>query len=191
MEIWGFPGSPAPTKWWWRSSWSAGWWPWPGAMASRRCWWPWTPPPMLSTPWWRAQVEWGGGAWGGCHCDGEGMSPRCPRPPESPTLVGTVSRAQLVAFLQSHKHPQAPPGEKVKGWGGAPQRTQKNSFSTQKFTCHCPQAGHRGDSWGQLRHRARHAPALAVDLPAPGLGWGGTGTWRWEPPTRPPSSVSC
>ncbi|XP_066838227.1 chloride channel protein ClC-Kb-like isoform X2 [Anser cygnoides] len=28
----------------------------------------------------------------------------------SPTLVGTVSRAQLVAFLQSHEHPQAPPG---------------------------------------------------------------------------------
>ncbi|XP_027487164.1 chloride channel protein ClC-Kb-like isoform X2 [Corapipo altera] len=32
---------------------------------------------------------------------------------ESPTLVGTVSRAQLVTFLQSHEHPQAPPGEKV------------------------------------------------------------------------------
>ncbi|KAM4646853.1 chloride channel protein ClC-Ka [Amazona ochrocephala] len=31
----------------------------------------------------------------------------------SPTLVGTVSRAQLVAFLQSHKHPQAPQGEKL------------------------------------------------------------------------------
>ncbi|NXH18182.1 CLCKB protein, partial [Bucco capensis] len=31
----------------------------------------------------------------------------------SPTLVGTVSRAQLVNFLQSHKHPQAPPGEKL------------------------------------------------------------------------------
>ncbi|KAM9217764.1 chloride channel protein ClC-Kb-like [Leptosomus discolor] len=31
----------------------------------------------------------------------------------SPMLVGTVSRAQLVAFLQSHKHPQAPPGEKL------------------------------------------------------------------------------
>ncbi|XP_032565029.1 chloride channel protein ClC-Ka isoform X1 [Chiroxiphia lanceolata] len=31
----------------------------------------------------------------------------------SPTLVGTVSRAQLVTFLQSHEHPQAPPGEKV------------------------------------------------------------------------------
>ncbi|NWU87496.1 CLCKB protein, partial [Onychorhynchus coronatus] len=31
----------------------------------------------------------------------------------SPTLVGTVSRAQLVTFLQSHKHPQAPSGEKV------------------------------------------------------------------------------
>ncbi|KAM6240787.1 chloride channel protein ClC-Kb-like [Porphyrio hochstetteri] len=31
----------------------------------------------------------------------------------SPTLVGTVSRAQLVTFLQSHKHPQAPPGEKL------------------------------------------------------------------------------
>ncbi|NXX23820.1 CLCKB protein, partial [Podargus strigoides] len=30
----------------------------------------------------------------------------------SSTLVGTVSRAQLVAFLQSHEHPQAPPGEK-------------------------------------------------------------------------------
>ncbi|NXF78049.1 CLCKB protein, partial [Sclerurus mexicanus] len=28
----------------------------------------------------------------------------------SPTLVGTVSRAQLVTFLQSHQHPQAPPG---------------------------------------------------------------------------------
>ncbi|XP_027567161.2 chloride channel protein ClC-Ka [Pipra filicauda] len=32
---------------------------------------------------------------------------------ESPTLVGTISRAQLVTFLQSHEHPQAPPGEKV------------------------------------------------------------------------------
>ncbi|KAM7084040.1 chloride channel protein ClC-Kb-like [Ciconia maguari] len=31
----------------------------------------------------------------------------------SPTLVGTVSRAQLVAFLQSHEHPRAPPGEKL------------------------------------------------------------------------------
>ncbi|XP_063210122.1 chloride channel protein ClC-Kb-like isoform X2 [Chroicocephalus ridibundus] len=31
----------------------------------------------------------------------------------SPTLVGTISRAQLVTFLQSHKHPQAPPGEKL------------------------------------------------------------------------------
>ncbi|XP_075028090.1 chloride channel protein ClC-Kb-like [Calonectris borealis] len=31
----------------------------------------------------------------------------------SPTLVGTVSRAQLVTFLQSHKHPQAPPEEKL------------------------------------------------------------------------------
>uniref|UniRef100_A0A8C3CD88 Chloride channel protein n=1 Tax=Cairina moschata TaxID=8855 RepID=A0A8C3CD88_CAIMO len=28
----------------------------------------------------------------------------------SPTLVGTVSRARLVAFLQSHEHPRAPPG---------------------------------------------------------------------------------
>ncbi|NXY91314.1 CLCKB protein, partial [Alcedo cyanopectus] len=36
-----------------------------------------------------------------------------------PTLVGSISRTQLVTFLQSHKHPQAPPGEKVKGgWGG-------------------------------------------------------------------------
>ncbi|KAK2521567.1 chloride channel protein ClC-Kb [Columba guinea] len=31
----------------------------------------------------------------------------------SPILVGTVSRAQLVTFLQSHEHPQAPPGEKA------------------------------------------------------------------------------
>ncbi|XP_074969929.1 chloride channel protein ClC-Kb-like isoform X1 [Phalacrocorax aristotelis] len=31
----------------------------------------------------------------------------------SPTLVGTVSRAQLVAFLQSHEHPRAPPGQKL------------------------------------------------------------------------------
>ncbi|NXD88711.1 CLCKB protein, partial [Halcyon senegalensis] len=31
----------------------------------------------------------------------------------SPTLVGTVSRAQLVTFLQSHEHPQAPPEEKL------------------------------------------------------------------------------
>ncbi|XP_069638396.1 chloride channel protein ClC-Ka isoform X3 [Haliaeetus albicilla] len=35
----------------------------------------------------------------------------------SPTLVGTVSRAQLVAFLQSHKHPQAPSGEKLTTMG--------------------------------------------------------------------------
>ncbi|XP_040389740.1 chloride channel protein ClC-Kb-like isoform X2 [Cygnus olor] len=28
----------------------------------------------------------------------------------SPTLVGTVSRGQLVTFLQSHEHPRAPPG---------------------------------------------------------------------------------
>ncbi|NXE99554.1 CLCKB protein, partial [Menura novaehollandiae] len=31
----------------------------------------------------------------------------------SPTLVGTVSRSQLVTFLQSHEHPQAPQGEKA------------------------------------------------------------------------------
>ncbi|KAM6191559.1 chloride channel protein ClC-Kb-like [Sarcoramphus papa] len=31
----------------------------------------------------------------------------------SPTLVGTVSRAQLVTFLQSHKHPQAHPEDKL------------------------------------------------------------------------------
>ncbi|XP_033923957.1 chloride channel protein ClC-Kb [Melopsittacus undulatus] len=31
----------------------------------------------------------------------------------SPTLVGTVSRAQLITFLQGHKHPQAPQGEKL------------------------------------------------------------------------------
>ncbi|KGL88270.1 Chloride channel protein ClC-Kb, partial [Charadrius vociferus] len=36
----------------------------------------------------------------------------------SATLVGTISRAQLVTFLQSHKHPQAPPGEKVNGGRG-------------------------------------------------------------------------
>ncbi|XP_061869247.1 chloride channel protein ClC-Ka [Colius striatus] len=36
---------------------------------------------------------------------------------ESPTLVGTVSRAQLISFLQSHKHPQAPPGEKLAAAG--------------------------------------------------------------------------
>ncbi|XP_065552829.1 chloride channel protein ClC-Ka isoform X2 [Lathamus discolor] len=35
----------------------------------------------------------------------------------SPTLVGTVSRAQLVTFLQSHKHPQAPQGEKLPAAG--------------------------------------------------------------------------
>ncbi|XP_074416458.1 chloride channel protein ClC-Kb-like isoform X3 [Larus michahellis] len=35
----------------------------------------------------------------------------------SPTLVGTISRAQLVTFLQSHKHPQAPPGEKLATMG--------------------------------------------------------------------------
>ncbi|NXM66579.1 CLCKB protein, partial [Serilophus lunatus] len=35
----------------------------------------------------------------------------------SPTLVGTVSRAQLVTFLQSHEHPQAPPGDKVSAVG--------------------------------------------------------------------------
>ncbi|XP_041878077.1 chloride channel protein ClC-Ka [Corvus kubaryi] len=31
----------------------------------------------------------------------------------SPTLVGTVSRSQLVTFLQSHEHPQAPQGDKL------------------------------------------------------------------------------
>ncbi|XP_074781039.1 chloride channel protein ClC-Kb-like isoform X3 [Athene noctua] len=31
----------------------------------------------------------------------------------SPTLVGTVSRTQLVTFLQTHEHPQAPQGEKL------------------------------------------------------------------------------
>ncbi|NXJ85129.1 CLCKB protein, partial [Trogon melanurus] len=35
----------------------------------------------------------------------------------SPALVGTVRRAQLVTFLQSHKHPQAPPGEKLAAAG--------------------------------------------------------------------------
>ncbi|NXP60414.1 CLCKB protein, partial [Chloropsis cyanopogon] len=35
----------------------------------------------------------------------------------SPTLVGTVSRSQLVTFLQSHEHPQAPQGEKLAAMG--------------------------------------------------------------------------
>ncbi|NXC06412.1 CLCKB protein, partial [Orthonyx spaldingii] len=35
----------------------------------------------------------------------------------SPTLVGTVSRSQLVTFLQSHEHPQAPQGEKLAAAG--------------------------------------------------------------------------
>nr|XP_009940096.1 PREDICTED: chloride channel protein ClC-Kb-like [Opisthocomus hoazin] len=35
----------------------------------------------------------------------------------SPTRGGTVRRAQLVTFLQSHKHPQAPPGEKLAAAG--------------------------------------------------------------------------
>ncbi|NXO24641.1 CLCKB protein, partial [Cisticola juncidis] len=35
----------------------------------------------------------------------------------SPILVGTVSRSQLVTFLQSHKHPQAPQGEKLAAVG--------------------------------------------------------------------------
>ncbi|XP_062479569.1 chloride channel protein ClC-Kb-like, partial [Pezoporus occidentalis] len=35
----------------------------------------------------------------------------------SPTLVGTVSRAQLITFLQSHRHPQAPKGEKLPAAG--------------------------------------------------------------------------
>lgn len=35
----------------------------------------------------------------------------------SPTLVGTVSRSQLVTFLQSHEHPQAPQGEKLASVG--------------------------------------------------------------------------
>ncbi|NWV17799.1 CLCKB protein, partial [Origma solitaria] len=34
-----------------------------------------------------------------------------------PTLVGTVSRSQLVTFLQSHEHPQAPQGEKLASMG--------------------------------------------------------------------------
>ncbi|XP_039940765.1 chloride channel protein ClC-Ka isoform X1 [Hirundo rustica] len=35
----------------------------------------------------------------------------------SPALVGTVSRSQLVTFLQSHEHPQAPQGEKLAAVG--------------------------------------------------------------------------
>ncbi|NXY12082.1 CLCKB protein, partial [Pteruthius melanotis] len=35
----------------------------------------------------------------------------------SPVLVGTVSRSQLLTFLQSHEHPQAPQGEKVAAVG--------------------------------------------------------------------------
>lgn len=50
-------------------------------------------------------------------------------------LVGTVSRAQLVTFLQSHEHPQAPPGEKVnwEGGGGSEHRTtpKKVAFPPQ------------------------------------------------------------
>ncbi|NXV79541.1 CLCKB protein, partial [Atlantisia rogersi] len=58
----------------------------------------------------------------------------------SPTLVGTVKRAQLVAFLQSHKHPQAPPGEKVNGKGGwsAPHRTQIKLVSHPKINMSPP-----------------------------------------------------
>lgn len=43
-------------------------------------------------------------------------------------LVGTVSRAQLVAFLQSHKHPQAPSGEKVNEGVSAPLHPKKLFF---------------------------------------------------------------
>uniref|UniRef100_A0A8C4U3S5 Chloride channel protein n=1 Tax=Falco tinnunculus TaxID=100819 RepID=A0A8C4U3S5_FALTI len=59
----------------------------------------------------------------------------------SPMLVGTVSRAQLVTFLQSHKHPQAPPGEKVNR-GEHPDAPKKAIFFTHKLTCHLPQAHH-------------------------------------------------
>ncbi|NXA09923.1 CLCKB protein, partial [Sapayoa aenigma] len=64
-------------------------------------------------------VESAGGIWGvgGCHCGCGGCHWDCPRPPGSPTLVGTVSRAQLVTFLQSHEHPQAPAREKVAAVG--------------------------------------------------------------------------
>uniref|UniRef100_A0A8B9VZP8 Chloride channel protein n=1 Tax=Anas zonorhyncha TaxID=75864 RepID=A0A8B9VZP8_9AVES len=59
-EKWGksgfCPRSPAPTGWWWRSSWIGASWPWPKAMALRRCWQPSAPPPMGNSPWWRAQV---------------------------------------------------------------------------------------------------------------------------------------
>uniref|UniRef100_A0A8C3V1I2 Chloride channel protein n=1 Tax=Catharus ustulatus TaxID=91951 RepID=A0A8C3V1I2_CATUS len=54
----------------------------------------------------------------GCPRDVPLVLPYCPLSPGSPTLVGTVSRSQLVTFLQSHEHPQALQGEKVKGVGG-------------------------------------------------------------------------
>ncbi|KAF1554725.1 Chloride channel protein ClC-Kb, partial [Eudyptes schlegeli] len=46
----------------------------------------------------------------------------------SPTLVGTVSRAQLVTFLQSHEHPQAPPGDKVNRGVSTPPHPEKLFF---------------------------------------------------------------
>lgn len=97
------------------------------------------------------------------------LSLSCPFSPGSPTLVGTVSRSQLVTFLQSHEHPQAPQGEKVNKVGGTLSHP-KHCFSTPKLTCHLPQAGHGRDTWGRLHHRAHHAPVLPMDLLAPGLG---------------------
>lgn len=76
-----------------------------------------------------------------------------PVPSGSPTLVGTISRAKLVAFLQSHEHPQAPPGplqEKVSL--GHPKKT----FFPPKHTAHrllYPTAASlHWDAWGGLCH---------------------------------------
>lgn len=90
-------------------------------------------------------------------------------------LVGTISRAKLIAFLQSHEHPQAPPGplqEKVSL--GHPLHSKETFFPPQHTVHHhlYPTAAslHR-DTWGGLCHRAHRTAAVTVDLTAPGLGW--------------------
>jgi len=132
-------------------------------------------------------VEGTGGMWGlgSGHQTGGGMSPACPCPPGSPTLVGTVRRAQLVTFLQSHKHPQAPPGEKVNGGASTPLHPKKLVFHPKINTSPSP-------SWpprGRLGTTVPLSPSCYSSRRGPpctrfGVG-GDTSRWGWEPPTPP------
>lgn len=135
----------------------------------------------------RARAPRGRGGHGDTSPGGRGdTSPGSCPPPGSPTLVGTVSRARLVAFLQSHEHPRAPPGalqEKVNP--RHPPHPKERFFHPKKLTRHLLPPPCSQPPWGQLGTTAPSSPSCCSSRPGPrctrfGVGAGGT-----KPPPSP------